>query len=143
MTLDHSMGECYVQRIAQNGWRISNVGVENLTIDTEYDLSNAMDENHAWDGIYIDKMKDGWVRMVNFRHLAGSAVVTQRDAARITVEDCISTVPVSEIGGYRRRTFLCMGEQCLFQRCYSEQGIHDYAAGLCAAGECLRTVRQP
>ena len=22
-----------------------------------------------------------------------------------------------------RRTFLCMGEQCLFQRCYSEQGM--------------------
>lgn len=63
--------------------------------------------------------------MVNFRHLAGSAVVTQRDASRITVEDCISQAPVSEIGGYRRRTFLCMGEQCLFQRCYSEQGMHD------------------
>ncbi len=134
MTLDRSMGECYVQRIAQNGWRLCNVGVENLTIDTEYDLGNEMDENHAWDGIYIDKVRDGWVRMVNFCHLAGSAVVTQRDAARITVEDCMSTKPVSEIGGYRRRTFLCMGEQCLFQRCYSESGIHDFAAGLCAAG---------
>lgn len=27
-----------------------------------------------------------------------------------------------------------MGEQCLFQRCYSEQGMHDFVAGLCAAG---------
>lgn len=134
MTLDQQMGECYVQRIASNDWRLSQVGVENLTIDSEYDTQNAKDENHAWDGIYINKVKDGWVRMVNFRHLAGSAVVTQRDAARITVEDCISRDPVSEIGGYRRRTFLCMGEQCLFQRCYSEHGMHDFAAGLCAAG---------
>ena len=134
MTLDKEMGECYVQRIASNGWRLSQVGVENLTIDSEYDTQNAKDENHAWDGIYINKVKDGWVRMVNFRHLAGSAVVAQRDAARITVEDCISRDPVSEIGGYRRRTFLCMGEQCLFQRCYAEHGMHDFVAGLCAAG---------
>lgn len=134
MTLDKEMGECYVLRIASNGWRLSQVGVENLTIDSEYDTQNAKDENHAWDGIYINKVKDGWVRMVNFRHLAGSAVVAQRDAARITVEDCISRDPVSEIGGYRRRTFLCMGEQCLFQRCYAEHGMHDFVAGLCAAG---------
>ena len=26
------------------------------------------------------------------------------------------------------------GQQTLFQRCYSEQGIHDFAAGYCAAG---------
>ena len=134
MVLDKQMGECYVQRIASKDWRIGNVGVENLTIDSEYDTANSMDENHAWEGIYIDKVKDGWVRMVNFRHLAGSAVVTQRDASCITVEDCMSTQPISEIGGYRRRTFLCMGEQCLFQRCYSEHGIHDFVAGLCAAG---------
>ena len=27
-----------------------------------------------------------------------------------------------------------MGQQTLFQRCYSEHGIHDFAAGYCAAG---------
>ena len=27
-----------------------------------------------------------------------------------------------------------LGQQTLFQRCYSEQGIHDFAAGYCAAG---------
>lgn len=134
MSLGQDDAECFVQRIAGNDWRLKNVGVENLTIDSEYDTTNPKDENHAWEGVYINKVKDGWVRMVNFRHLAGSAVVTQRDASRITVEDCISQAPVSEIGGYRRRTFLCMGEQCLFQRCYSEQGMHDFAAGLCAAG---------
>lgn len=134
MSLDKQMADCYVQRIGAANWRLGNVGVENLTIDSEYDTTNALDENHAWDGVYIDKVRDGWVRMVNFRHLAGSAVVTQRDAKQITVEDCISTDPVSEIGGYRRRTFYCMGEQCLFQRCYSEHGLHDFAAGLCAPG---------
>lgn len=34
----------------------------------------------------------------------------------------------------RRCTFHTLGQQTLFQRCYSEQGIHDFAAGYCAAG---------
>lgn len=114
--------------------RVRQSGIENLSIDTEYDTSNPKDENHAWDGVYIANATDCWVRMVSFKHLAGSAVVTQRTASQITVEDCISTDPVSEEGGYRRRTFYCMGERCLFQRLWSEHGIHDFSAGLCAAG---------
>lgn len=34
----------------------------------------------------------------------------------------------------RRSTFYTMGQQTLFQRCYSKQGIHDFSAGFCAAG---------
>ena len=34
----------------------------------------------------------------------------------------------------RRTTFYTLGQQTLFQRCYSEQGIHDFAAGYGAAG---------
>ncbi len=73
-------------------------------------------------------------RLVNFKHFAGSAVIVQRTGSQITVEDCISKEPVSEIGGMRRCTFHTLGQQTLFQRCYSEQGIHDFAAGYCAAG---------
>lgn len=128
-----SSGDMRLIRInADKRMRLS--GVENLAIDSETDPANEKDENHAWDGIYIANAKDCWVRMVDFQHLAGSAVVTQRSATQITVEDCRSKNPVSEIGGYRRRTFLCMGERCLFQRLYSEHGIHDFIASLCAAG---------
>ena len=74
------------------------------------------------------------MRLVNFKHFAGSAVIVQRTGSKITVEDCISKEPVSEIGGMRRCTFHTLGQQTLFQRCYSEQGIHDFAAGYCAAG---------
>ena len=35
---------------------------------------------------------------------------------------------------WRRQVFLTRGQQCLFQRCISRQGIHDFAAGYCAAG---------
>jgi len=54
--------------------------------------------------------------------------------SRVTVEDCVAQKPVSEVGGWRRQVFLTRGQQTLFQRCVSRQGIHDYAAGYCAAG---------
>lgn len=113
---------------------ITECGVENLTLESDYDHSLTMDENHCWDGIYVADAEDCWVRMVNFRHFAGSAVVIQKSAQQITVEDCKSMQPVSEIGGFRRRVFLTNGEKVLFQRCYSEHGINDFAVGHTAPG---------
>ena len=113
---------------------ISDCGVENLSLESDYDHTLQMDESHCWDGVYVADAEDCWVRMVNFRHLAGSAVVVQKSAWQVTVEDCKSLHPVSEIGGYRRRTFLTFGEKTLFQRCYSEHGINDFAVGHTAAG---------
>ena len=113
---------------------VSECGVENLTLESDYNHSLAMDEDHCWDGVYMADAEDCWVRMVNFRHFAGSAVVIQKTAQQITVEDCQSLQPVSEIGGFRRRTFLIFGEMVLFQRCYSEYGINDFAVGHTAPG---------
>lgn len=113
---------------------ITECGVENLSLESDYDTSLPMDENHCWDGIYLADAEDCWVRMVNFRHFAGSVVVIQKSAGQITVEDCKSLQPVSEIGGFRRRTFLTLGEKTLFQRCYSEHGINDFAVGHTAPG---------
>ena len=113
---------------------VQECGVENLTLESDYNHSLVMDEDHCWDGVYIADAEDCWVRMVNFRHFAGSAVVIQKTAQQITVEDCQSLEPVSEIGGFRRRTFLTFGEMTLFQRCYSEHGINDFAVGHTAAG---------
>ncbi|MBR1547583.1 MAG: pectate lyase [Prevotella sp.] len=113
---------------------IADCGVENLTLQSVCDPSLPMDESHCWDGIYMADAENCWVRMVNFRHFAGSAVVVQKSARQVTVEDCKSVQPVSEIGGFRRRTFLTFGEMVLFQRCYSEHGINDFAVGNTAAG---------
>jgi len=114
--------------------KISECGVENLSLESDYDKARPLDEDHCWDGIYVAEAENCWVRMVNFRHFAGSAVVIQKSAQQVTVEDCISQHPVSEIGGFRRRTFLTFGEMTLFQRCYSEHGINDFAVGHTAAG---------
>ena len=113
---------------------VSECGIENLSLESDYNHALPKDEDHCWDGIYLADAEDCWVRMVNFRHFAGSAVVIQKSAEQVTVEDCQSLQPISEIGGFRRRTFLTMGEKTLFQRCYSEHGINDFAIGHTAAG---------
>lgn len=114
--------------------RIVHSGIENLQLVSGYDQHNAKDENHRWMAITINNTQDAWVRQVNFQHFAGSAVAVYETASRITVEDCKSMDPVSEIGGERRNTFFTAGQQTLFQRCYAEYGMHDFATGFCAAG---------
>lgn len=117
-----------------NRGEITESGVELLTIISKWEDSNTMNEDHCWDGIYIDNARDCWVRNVNFANLAGSAVNIQKQTRRITVEDCIAGRGVSELGGWRRNVFFTRGEQTLIQRCVSRHGIHDFATGFCAPG---------
>ena len=133
VALDARYGTSTIMTYQWNG-RINNCGVENMTLVSDYDRRYPKDEDHCWTGISIEDAENSWVRQVNFRHFAGSAVIVQRTGSKITVEDCISREPISEIGGMRRCTFHTLGQQTLFQRCYSEHGIHDFAAGFCAAG---------
>ena len=131
--LDSSYG---VSTIASYSWpgRIQQVGVENLSCVSEYDKKNLKDEAHRWMAITVENVEDAWVRQVNFEHFAGSAVYLLESSKRVTVEDCKSLSPVSEIGGQRRYTFFTCGQQTLFQRCYSQNGYHDFAVGFCAPG---------
>lgn len=117
-----------------NRGEITECGVENLTVMSEHNTWNPKDEDHCWDGIWVDNARDCWVRRVEFRHFAGSAVNLQKNTSRVTVEDCIADEPVSETGGWRRGVFITRGQQTLIQRCVSRHGIHDFAAGFCAAG---------
>jgi hypothetical protein len=114
--------------------RISRAGIENLRIESTFDQQNMKDENHRWMGVTFENIENAWVRQVTFRHLAGSAVAVYESASKITVEDCKSLAPVSEIAGQRRNTFFTQGGQTLFQRCYAENGLHDFATGYVAPG---------
>jgi len=123
----------FISRISRIG-RITNIGIENLTLESAFDPENPKDENHSWCAITIEQTADAWVRQVTFKHFAGSAVAIYETSQRVTVQDCLSLEPVSEIGGYRRHTFFTIGQQTLFLRCYAEHGRHDFAVGHCAAG---------
>ncbi len=131
--IDASLGSGFV---CANKWqgRISNVGVENLTLQSSYNEKNKKDEAHRWMAIVIENAQDAWVRQVTFKNFAGSAVVAWETAKRVTVEDCKSLEPISEIANERRNTFYTTATQTLFLRCYAERGMHDFAVGYCAAG---------
>jgi hypothetical protein len=124
-------GQVYLQN-----WpgRIRNCGLENLNLTSTFDKTNPKDENHRWMAVTMENLENAWVRRVEFRHFAGSAVYTLETTKQITVEDCKSFEPVSEIGGYRRNTFFNEGQLNLFQRLCAEYGYHDFAVGQCAAG---------
>lgn len=132
-TLDAKYGGGYIVT-GHNAGELTECGVENMTLASEHNTWNPKDEDHCWDAIWVDNARDCWVRRVNFTSFAGSAVNLQKNTSRITVEDCIASDPVSEIGGWRRGVFITRGQQTLIQRCVSRKGIHDFAAGFCAAG---------
>ncbi|UKT65413.1 DUF6298 domain-containing protein [Pedobacter mucosus] len=131
--LDTKYGGGTISKYKWNG-RITQVGVENLKIHSDYHKENLKDEYHRWTAICLENVADAWVRQVVFEHFAGSAVNVLETAKRVTVEDCKSLAPISEIGGERRNTFFTMGQQTLFQRIYAEYGMHDFAVGFCAPG---------
>ncbi|MBN2698272.1 MAG: pectate lyase [Bacteroidales bacterium] len=133
MSLDKNFGGGKVIPFKWYG-RISHIGIENLRLQSAYDRTNPKDESHCWMAVTFENCEDSWVRQVRFRHFAGSAVAIYETAGKITVKDCISESPVSEIGGGRRYTFFNMGQQCLFTGLYSENGYHDFATGFCSAG---------
>jgi hypothetical protein len=114
--------------------RISQVGVENLRCESACDPKNPRDEEHAWMAITLEAVQNAWVRQVTTARFAGSAVAVWESCKGVTVEDCRSLQPVSEVGGHRRRTFYTSGQLTLFRRCRSERGLHDFAVGYLAAG---------
>lgn len=139
--IEEKFGGAFVHKYTEDT-RINKVGIENLNITSEYDKSNLKDEEHCWNGISFQNVENCWVRRVNFKHLAGSAVALYSGASKVTVEDCISTEPISEIGGLRRYTFYTEGQQALFLRLYAEKGYHDFGTGAFVAGptafvECM------
>ena len=124
--------------------RIEDVGVEQLACESAFDASNKHDEEHAWNAISIENARNVWVRQVSCKHFAGSAVYASESSSAVTVENCSSTNPVSELGVYRRHTFYTAGQLTLFRRCTADSGRHDFAVGYLAAGpnafvECKAT----
>jgi hypothetical protein len=133
MALDSAHSRSMVRQYSWPG-RARQIGVENLRCESAFDQSKPCDEDHAWTGITIENAEDVWVRQVSFAHFAASAVAVWETAKRVTVEDCDSIEPVSEVGGARRNTFFTSGQQTLFLRCTADNGRHDFAVGHLAAG---------
>ncbi|MDN3668207.1 DUF6298 domain-containing protein [Echinicola jeungdonensis] len=132
-SLDPKYGGGSVAKYSWEG-QISQVGVENLRCISAFDPSNEKDENHRWMAVTMENVRDSWVRRMVAEHFVSSAVAIWEKASRITVEDCKSLAPVGQIGGYRRYAFQTLGQQVLFQRCYSEYAFHAYSVGFTTPG---------
>ena len=130
-SIESPLGTVAVQ---QSTGQISSVGIERLSCVSEYDKANPLDEEHSWIAIELDFVRDAWVRNVRGIYFAGSLVHLGGDTRRVTVSDCASLRPVSEMAGYRRHAFYAAGQQHLFLRCFSEQSRHDFVAGYGATG---------
>jgi hypothetical protein len=113
---------------------VTHVGVEDLTLESSFNAAQPKDEDHAWIAVQMDHVEDAWARRITARHFVSSAVRVNWRGRRITVEDCRSEAPVAEIAGYRRQGFLIDGQQVFVHRCWSEEGMNDFASGLLAAG---------
>lgn len=141
LTLDAPITAALEQRFGggtvstiENDVRVRHVGIEHVVLESDYDRTRPLDEEHAWIAVAIDGTEDIWVRDVTARHFVSSAVRVGPGARRVTIEDCRSEQPVSEIGGYRRQSFYVEGQQVLVWRCTAEQGVNDFGTGFCAAG---------
>lgn len=131
--LEKRFGGGTIQPEVQQGY-IENCGVENLRCESEFDRANPLDEQHAWNAIDLHGLRDGWVSDVTAIHFASSAVQVGAKVERVTVQDCASLAPVSELAGYRRMAFHTRGQGVLFLRCVAEKGGNDFTAGYLAAG---------
>lgn len=114
--------------------RISQVGVEGFTCVSEVDAKFPLDEEHAWFGVSVDRAENAWVRNVTTRQFVSACVWIGNQARAVTLQDCAALQPVAESASWRRLGFYVGGQQVLVQRCVSEDGRHDFAAGLCSAG---------
>lgn len=106
--------------------RLKNVGVERLRLESTY--AGEEDENHAWDGVWVRYVENGWVREVTAQYFAYSAVHLRTGARHFTVQDCAMLDAKSDATGGRRYSFCIEGTSNgnLVQRCYARGGRHDY-----------------
>ncbi len=131
--LEAKLAPATVTPFVQEGY-LTNVGVEHLRCESSFDPANALDEQHAWNAIDLHAVRDAWVSDVTAAHFAGSAVQVGAKASRVTLQDCRSIDPVSEVAGYRRLAFHVRGQQVLVLRGTSEKGRNDFVVGHGASG---------
>lgn len=131
--LEERFGGAIIHKVL-SGSPTSNIIIENLTLVSAYGTINPKDEEHAWIGIAINHAQDVYIKAVTAKHFVGSAFWVGQRGRRVTVDNCSALEPVSEKGGYRRRNFYVEGQQVLVKNCFSENGMADFATGLCAAG---------
>lgn len=120
--------------------RVRECGIENLSLDTVYDPgvkkgSDFVDENHCLSAITVRGAEHCWIRNITGSHFYLSTVELGSGAKHVTVTDCTSLSPVSEVTGGRRYAFHFSNSQlCLVQNCKCDDDRHQFVCGARASG---------
>ena len=90
-------------------------------------LGNHIDEDHCWSAIFVKAAEHCWVRNVSVENFGYCAVNLRTGARYITVSDCASRHPVSELTGSRRYAYHISGGECsLVKNCLAEDDRHGF-----------------
>lgn len=126
MQMDRKYGGGEVYKYTFGG-RISEVGIENLYIESVF--TDYEDTAHAWTGVEINRAENCWVSDVATRYMGYAAVFCNDYTKNITVCRCQCLEPKSFITGGYRYAFNNNGQQNLFIDCLSTEGRHDFVTG--------------
>ncbi|KAG0213242.1 hypothetical protein BGX28_004815 [Mortierella sp. GBA30] len=126
MCLDPKYPPARIYHLIHKFPMISDVGVENLRLVSEFDSNNPEDEKHGWYGVVVDNTIHGWVADVTTEHFV-SGIFASVWSRFITIQDCAVLEPVSKpTEGGRRYQFNLSGQMGLVKRCFTNKARHDF-----------------
>ncbi|HZO84810.1 MAG TPA: DNRLRE domain-containing protein, partial [Verrucomicrobiae bacterium] len=105
--------------------RIRNVGVEHIRGVSDYAATD--DENHGWIFVEFRSCEDCWARDLTSQYFGYACVGLFGGAQAVTVADCESLDPISQVTGGRRYAFVVDdAELCLVRNCRTHQDRHQF-----------------
>ncbi|KAF8954134.1 hypothetical protein BGZ46_003011, partial [Entomortierella lignicola] len=105
---------------------ISDSGVENLRLVSEFDPRNPQDESHGWYAILVNNALNCWVADVTTIGFV-SGIYAASWSRYITIQDCSVLDPVSKpTEGGRRYMYNLCGQMGLVKRCFTNNARHDF-----------------
>ncbi|KAF9572884.1 hypothetical protein EC968_009368 [Mortierella alpina] len=126
MNLDPKYPPARIYHLIHKNPMISDVGLENLRLVSEYDPRNPEDEQHGWYGVVVDNAIHGWVADVTIEHFV-SGIFASVWSRYITIQDCAVLDPISKpTEGGRRYQFNLSGQMGLVKRCFTNKARHDF-----------------
>ncbi len=126
MAMEDRYGGGEIYRCSFRG-RIRNVGIEHIFCESDY--SSDTDEDHGWDAVHFSKAENSWAQNITSVYFGYSCVDLGKDSRNITVLNCRSLDPKSQITGGRRYSFNNDGQMNLVMNCFASNGRHDYVTG--------------
>ncbi|KAF9435506.1 hypothetical protein BGZ76_006165 [Entomortierella beljakovae] len=105
---------------------VSDSGVENMRLVSEWDQKKPEDESHGWYAIVLDNAIDCWVADVTTMCFV-SGIFAAVWSRYITIQDCSVLHPVSKpTEGGRRYMYNLSGQKGLVKRCFTNNARHDF-----------------